>query len=170
MHSPEGYLRLYCQPYDNLWEAKNILSQKLTAPAETFTAKVDFRAGVAGDRAGIVIHGRDLATLSFVALEDGSIVLRQSECYKAEKGAEEVVNEECLWSEDRQLLLRVSISEGGMCFFSWAEYGGEFHTIGKPFKAKEGKWIGAKFGLFAVTSGKTNDGGWIDVDWVRVTK
>lgn len=170
MLSPEGYLRLYCQPYENLWEAKNILSQKLTAPAETFTAKVTFRAGVEGDRGGIVIHGRDIATLSFEALEGGKVVLRQTECYKAEKGAEEVINEELLWSKDEPILLRVAISEGAICQFSWAEYGRDFTTIGKPFKAKEGKWIGAKFGLFAVTTGKTNDGGWLDIDWVRVTK
>lgn len=176
MYSPEGYLRLYCQPYDNLWEAKNILSQKLTAPEQTITAKVDFRGGVkgnrmvVGERAGLVIHGRDIATLEFVTKEDGSIVIRQTECYGAEKGAKEVINEEVLWSEDKELLLRVVVGKGAVCQFYWAEYGKSFHPIGKPFKAKEGKWIGAKFGLFAVTSSKTNDGGWLDVDWVRVTK
>ena len=68
------------------------------------------------------------------------------------------------------MLLRVEISDGAMCSFSIAESGKAFRTIGKPFRAKEGKWIGAKFGLFAVTTGKTNDGGRMDVDWVRVTK
>ncbi len=169
MHSPEGYARLYCQPYDNLWEAKNVMTQKITAPKQTITAKVDFRAGVAGDRAGIVIHGRDIATLSF-RFDGKNILLQQTECYGAEKGAEEVVVAQIPCDKTRQLLLRVEITEGAMCQFSWAESGKSFTPIGKTFKAKEGKWIGAKFGLFAVTDGKTNDGGWLDVDWVRVTK
>mgnify|MGYP003304596277 CR=1 FL=1 len=69
-----------------------------------------------------------------------------------------------------QLLLKVVVGAGGNCQFYWAESGKTFQPIGEPFKAKEGKWIGAKFGLFALTSGKTNDGGWLDVDWVRVMK
>ena len=73
-----------------------------------------------------------------------------------------------LWNEDNQLYLRIEVGEGAMCRFAYSTDGHKFRPIGKPFKAKEGKWIGAKFGLFAVTSGKTNDGGWIDVDWVRV--
>ncbi|MBR2400493.1 MAG: glycoside hydrolase 43 family protein [Tidjanibacter sp.] len=169
MVSPEGYLRLYCKPYTNLWEAKNILSQKITAPREVVTAKVRFTAGVDGDRAGLIIHGRDIATLAFVH-KDGKLMLRQTECYGAEKGAEEVIVGEMEWENGKELLLRVEISDGAMCSFSIAESGKAFRTIGKPFRAKEGKWIGAKFGLFAVTTGKTNDGGRMDVDWVRVTK
>lgn len=168
MISPEGYLRLYTQPYTNLWEAKNILSQKVTAPEEVITAKVTFRAGVAGDRAGMIIHGRDLATLSF--LYDGkNVVLQQTECLKAEKGAQETVVEQVEWENGKTLLLRIRISHDGWCRFYTAESGQTFAPIGRPFKMKEGKWIGAKFGLFAVTTGKTNDGGWMDVDWVRVT-
>ena len=169
MLSPEGYARLYCQPYDNLWSAPNILSQKITAPKEAVTAKIDFRGGVAGDRAGIVVHGRDIATLSFY-YDGTNVVLQQTECCGADKGAQDIVVEQMRWSKDTQLLLRVDIGEDGVCQFSWAEIGNDFTPIGKPFKAKEGKWIGAKVGLFAVTSGKTNDGGWMDVDWVRVTK
>lgn len=168
MLSPEGYLRLYTQPYDNLWEAKNVLSQKVTAPEEVITAKVTFRAAVEGDRAGLIIHGRDLATLSF-AYNGKDVVLQQTECYKAEKGAQEVVVEQIAWESGKSLLLRIRISHDGWCRFYYAESGREFAPIGHPFKMKEGKWIGAKFGLFAVTKGKTNDGGWIDVDWVRVT-
>lgn len=170
MLSPEGYARLYCQPCDNLWNTPHILTQKLTAPSEVITAKADFHPSVAGDRAGLVVYGKDYAALSFY-FDGTNTYLRQTECLSADKGAQEVTNTQVFWGEDMQILLRVSISSDGMCQFSWGEYGsGIFHPIGKPFKAKEGKWIGAKFGLFATTSGKTNDGGWMDVDWVRVTK
>ena len=37
--------------------------------------------------------------------------------------------------------------------------------IGKP-----GKWIGAKFGLYCNRMAKKNDSGWMQVDWVDVSK
>ena len=169
MHSPEGYLRLYTQPYASLWEARNLLTQKLTAPTETITAKVSFRGGVVGDRGGIIIAGRDYATLSFEVTAEG-VVLRQTECMGADKGGEEVIVSQLPTTDTREIMLRVVVSEGAMCQFYWAKMGYDFRPIGRPFKAKEGKWIGAKFGLFAVTTGRTNDGGWMDVDWVRITK
>ena len=48
--------------------------------------------------------------------------------------------------------------------------GENFTRTGDAFEAKEGKWIGAKVGLFAVGNKKTNDTGWADVDWFRITK
>lgn len=168
MHSPEGYLRLYTQPYTSLWESRNILTQKLTAPVETFTAKVSFRGGTVGDRGGIAIVGRDFATLAFEMTEEG-VVLCQTDCKGADKGASEVVRSRIPVVDTNDILLRVAITEGAMCQFYWAKPGDTFTPVGVPFKAKEGKWIGAKFGLFAVSSKVTNDGGWLDVDWVRVT-
>ena len=169
MHSPEGFLRLYTQPYTSLWESRNILCQKLTAPTETITTKVSFRGGTVGDRGGLIIAGRDFATLSFVVTEEGTL-LRQTRCVGADKGGEEQTISQLAIDDTTEILLRVVVGEGGVCQFYWAKMGDSFNPIGEPFKAREGKWIGAKFGLFAVTDGRTNDGGWIDVDWVRITK
>ncbi|KRF42909.1 hypothetical protein [Paenibacillus sp. Soil787] len=36
----------------------------------------------------------------------------------------------------------------------------------EPFEASEGRWVGAKVGVFASGSG----GGYLDIDWFRVTK
>ena len=35
---------------------------------------------------------------------------------------------------------------------------------------KEGKWIGAKFGFVAAETDAKCDRGWVDADWIRVTK
>jgi hypothetical protein len=35
---------------------------------------------------------------------------------------------------------------------------------------RQGKWIGAKFGFVSVETDAKADRGWIDVDWIRVTK
>ena len=67
-------------------------------------------------------------------------------------------------------------SEGGhdllvMCDFSYSLDGKKFQKLGKPFQAKEGQWIGAKVGMFCTRPALvTNDGGWADVDWFRITK
>jgi len=41
--------------------------------------------------------------------------------------------------------------------------------VGEPFTARQGKWIGAKVGVFCVTPNEGNRG-WADVDWFRMTK
>lgn len=47
--------------------------------------------------------------------------------------------------------------------------GKKFTEAGTLFKARQGKWIGAKVGMFSVTPhGKER--GWLDVDWFRVEK
>jgi len=38
------------------------------------------------------------------------------------------------------------------------------------FTALPGKWIGAKFGFFCNRHTAKNDSGWVDIDWVKVTK
>ena len=55
-----------------------------------------------------------------------------------------------------------------MCQFSFSTDGKTFTNAGVPFKAREGKWIGAKAGLFFTRPTKTNDAGTADVDWFRV--
>ncbi|MBQ2050875.1 MAG: hypothetical protein II495_01360, partial [Paludibacteraceae bacterium] len=34
----------------------------------------------------------------------------------------------------------------------------------------EGRWIGAKIGYIASRPKKSNDGGYMDIDWIRYTK
>ena len=38
------------------------------------------------------------------------------------------------------------------------------------FTARQGKWIGAKFGFFCNRHASKNDGGWLRIDWVKVAK
>ena len=38
-----------------------------------------------------------------------------------------------------------------------------------PFTARQGKWIGAKVGLFSTTP-YGNERGWVDADWFHIDK
>lgn len=43
-------------------------------------------------------------------------------------------------------------------------------TKDKEFIARPGKWIGAKFGFFCNRHASKNDSGWMEIDWIKVTK
>jgi hypothetical protein len=54
--------------------------------------------------------------------------------------------------------------------FSYSLDGKKFHEAGSTFQMRQGKWIGAKFGYVAVETNPKADRGWIDADWIRITK
>ena len=53
--------------------------------------------------------------------------------------------------------------------FAYSLDGKKYTTVGESFTARQGKWIGAKVGLFCVTPNEGNRG-WADVDWFRMNK
>mgnify|MGYP006186358799 CR=1 FL=1 len=68
------------------------------------------------------------------------------------------------------IYLQVKVVNGGICTFSYSEDGTNFKNIGKPFTAKEGRWIGAKLGFVALREDFTNDAGNLKIDWIRFNK
>jgi len=64
--------------------------------------------------------------------------------------------------------LRVKVTKNAVCTFSYSTDGAKFSPVGEPFNARQGKWIGAKVGLFAVRTGQTRETGYADFDWFRV--
>ena len=184
-----GYVRLYSYPvvneYKNLWDVANLLLQKTPSNNFTATMKLTFKPTTKykGERTGLVVMGMDYAGLILENTDKG-LVLSQLNCKKADKGTPEEVNE-AVDLQNNTVYLRVKFSsdgkkigksEGGydlivMCDFSYSTDGKKFQKIGKPFQAREGKWIGAKIGTFCTRPALvTNDGGWADVDWFRITK
>ena len=54
--------------------------------------------------------------------------------------------------------------------FAYSQDGKKFKPAGSPQEMRQGKWIGAKFGFIAAETDAKADRGWIDADWIRVTK
>ena len=54
--------------------------------------------------------------------------------------------------------------------FAYSLDGKKFLECGQSYTMKQGKWIGAKFGYVSVETNEKSDRGWIDADWIRVTK
>ena len=70
--------------------------------------------------------------------------------------------------DNNTVYLQVKVAEGGQCRFGYSLDGKKFTEFGKAFSAREGKWIGAKVGIFCSRQERMNDGGFADVDWFRI--
>ncbi len=166
-------LRLYSVFTDsvkNLWDVPNLLLQKFSAPKFTATTKVSFSPDkrYKGERFSFVVMGEDYATLSIENTANG-LVLKQIKCLKAHKGSPEEVNESVNLSNN-EIYLRVQVSEGGKCMFYYSLDDKIYISIGGEFNAKPGRWIGAKIGYVCQRPKKSNDGGYADVDWIRIVE
>lgn len=185
----QSLLRLYSYPvpndYKSLWDVSNLLLQKTTAPSQTISTRITFKPinKYQGERTGLVVMGMDYAALVIENTKEG-LVLSQVECKKADKGGKETVHATLPLQNPTVYLKakvyntnkKIAASEGGndqmvMCRFSYSLDGKKYQSFGQPFQVREGKWIGAKTGVFCTRPAiVTNDGGWADIDWYRVEK
>ena len=167
-----GFFRLNCipRPADavNLWNVSNLLLQKFPAPEFTATTKLTFNARFDGEEVGMVVMGMDYGTLS-LKREKGKLEVSAAFCKQADKGGKEEITE-AKPIDSPTIYLRVQVQKDAVCNFSFSADGEKFTEIGKPFKAREGRWIGAKLGYFALRNGVINDAGTADIDWFRVEK
>ena len=183
----KGFVRLYSHPvtnnYKSLWDVPNLLLQKTPAPNFSATTKITFSPieKYKGEKTGLVVMGLDYAALT-VENTEGGLKLSQVECKKADKGNTEKQNASVDLKKNTFYLRadistdgsKISKSEGGhdlvvKCQFYYSTDNKKFEKLGNEFQVKEGKWIGAKVGVFCTRPNiKTNDGGWADIDWFRI--
>lgn len=179
-----GYVRIYGHQlsphFKNFWEVPNLLMQKFPAEEFTATAKLKVSAKDDGQLSGLIIMGWDYSWIG-VEKQEEKFLLKQAVCKDAEQGNLEQVStlavlepsrkfEAGLFPNyEREIYIRVHVDKGAYCRFSYSLDGKKFTEAGTLFKARQGKWIGAKVGMFSVTPhGKER--GWLDVDWFRVEK
>jgi beta-xylosidase len=165
-----GWLRLLSQPMPdsarNLWLVPNLLLQKFPAPAFITTTTVDFRGAAAGERAGLVVMGMDYAYLA-VRKTAGGLELVQARSTDADQGSPETEAPPVRIGSG-PVQLRATVGDSARVHFSYSTDGKDFRPIGEPFRAREGKWIGARVGLFALRPAGSAAGGYADFDDFRV--
>jgi len=153
----------------NLWLTPNLLLQKLPAEHFSATAKLTLAGTAPGERAGLVVLGMDYATLTLTRLADGRLALTQTICAQADKGtAETTAATSPPLPAGQPLYLRVAVQAGGRCQFSYSATGQAFTTLGPEFTAREGRWVGAKLGLFCLRASGQAAPGYAAIDWWRV--
>jgi beta-xylosidase len=165
-----GFVRLYCMllpdNYVSLWQVPNLFLQKFPATEFTATTKLTFSDHQDGDKTGLLVMGNDYAYLS-VYRENGTLTIGQTVCVNAANGGTETAVEKAHF-DGKEVWLRVKVTEGGICRFSYSSGGIEFIPMGREFRASPGRWIGAKVGLFALSTQRCNDKGYADYDWFRI--
>ncbi|MDE6340257.1 MAG: glycoside hydrolase 43 family protein, partial [Muribaculaceae bacterium] len=177
--SNDALIRIYghkvSDEFVNLWEVPNLWLQKFPAEKFTFTSNVRITAkqSAEGVSSGIVVMGWDYARLGLEKRGD-EFALIFTDCKDAEQGGAELRRDVAIVKPTRvynaglhpnlecDIFLRVSVGEGGNCSFSYSTDGKNYQPAG-TFKARAGKWIGAKVGFYSITPAGVSDRGWIDV-------
>ena len=167
-----GFFRLNCIPRPaeaiNLWNISNLLLQKFPAPEFTATAKLTFDARFVGEEVGLVVMGLDYGAVSVIR-NNSVLEVRAKYCKSADKATKEDISD-TQKLENSTVYFRVHVEKGAVCNFCFSKDGQNFTSIGRPFKAREGRWIGAKLGFYALREGVINDAGSADIDWFRIEK
>lgn len=170
-----GFLRLYSyqtpEQAKNLWDVPNVLLQKFPAEEFTVTTRLRFapNANLTNEKTGLVIMGQSYAGI-YLRSAGNKTELIYAICRKASEGKPETERVLGEFKPESDLHLRVKVSKGGKCEFAFSEDGTDFKTTGETFQAETGRWIGAKVGIFCTREKQTNDSGYADYDWFRITK
>ncbi len=183
MPTSGGCIRLYSsdlQPgFRSLWETGSLFLQKLPADSFSATAKLRFSSKEDGQWGGVVMMGMNYAALALRRDGDG-FLLQRLDCKGADTGGEQTSRTLASLKPSARdtipyspaihldIWLRMDVS-GGVCRFFYSTDGRKFRPAGEEFPLRQGKWIGAKMGLFCVRDPESRENrGWIDVDWFRV--
>ena len=175
-----------------LWETPNLMVQKFPAFAFTATMKARVGAKEATEESGLIIQGRSYARIGLRYTGKHEFEVVYVECRDADKGKDEdnavvlatvpatVIGAGLRTANVKDVWLKVDVTPGEIpekglgpkatCEFSWSLDGEKWTKCGKTFQAREGKWIGATVGIYAVSGQECRDRGWIDVDWFRVLR
>lgn len=180
-----GTMRIYTHKLsnnvNNLWLVPNMLLQKTPADQFTVTTKLRITAKAEGQAGGLIMMGRDYSAL-VVKRVNNEFQLLQLTCKQADRGKaqeEKLIQTLAPTAKDKidykpgiheDIYLRLTVADKGIMYFAYSEDGETFTACGTEFKIREGQWIGAKFGFVAYENNDKSDRGWIDADWLRVTK
>ena len=157
------------------------------------TTKLRFTSKADGQMGGLIMMGLNYAAL-VVKRVGKTFQLLQLTCKDADKGqpqTEQLIATLKPTAEDKidykpgiheDIYLRFSVSYLGgsnpdgspqhaaAVRFAYSADGKRFTEAGDTFTMRQGKWIGAKFGFVSVETDPKCDRGWIDADWIKVTK
>ena len=176
----------------SLWEMPNLMVQKFPAFAFTATMKARVGAKEATEESGLIIQGRSYARIGLRYTGKQEFEVVYVECRDADKGKEEdnavvlatvpatAIGAGLRTANVKDVWLKVDVTPGEIpekglgpkatCEFSWSLDGEKWTKCEKTFQAREGKWIGATVGIYAVSGSGCRDRGWIDVDWFRIAR
>jgi beta-xylosidase len=137
-----GHLRLYSQRVSrfDLRQVGNLLLQKFPAREFAVETELELPAKAVHLHSGLVVMGEEYACLD---------VQRESNGYRVRQFLRGNFSAPYVCAKAR---LRVEVTDGGLCRWGIRREDGSVQIVGSAFQAKAGRWIGAKVGLFCVTT------------------
>ena len=165
---------------NNLWLVPNMLLQKTPADEFTVTTKLRFTSKADGQLGGLIMMGLDYQALVVKRVGQEFQLLKLT-CHQADKGTpqeEELITTLKPTAEDKtdykpgiheDIYLMIKVKDSQVKFL-WSLDGRTYKSCSDAFKMREGKWIGAKFGYVSVDTNAKSDRGWLDADWIRISK
>lgn len=185
---------------DNTWNTPNLMVQKFPAFNFTATMKCQCGAKQATEESGLIVQGMDYARIGLRYKGDHSFEVVYTECFGADRIGKlgvpspekrtvlgsvpaKVIGAGLRTANVKDVWFKVEVRQteeipekalcgAAMCTFYYS-FNGENWTAAngdKPFKASEGKWIGATVGIYALSGPECRDRGWIDADWFRIVR
>ncbi len=170
LKSNPGQIKLNTQPIPekslNLWMSPNLMLQKFPTEVFSNTVKMDVSHLKDGEESGLIVFGLDYASV-VVKRSGDNFLIEQRVCMKADQNKPEKVNAK-VEVKNSNVWLKLQVGKGGKVNFSHSSDGKNFVRIGEEFTARQGKWVGAKTGMYAVRPGVIGLGGYSLIDWFRV--
>lgn len=170
MAGAPGVLTLVAQPLTgaarNLWDAPNLLLQKFSGSRFTVTTQLSVKEGRVGDRAGLVVFGLDYAWIGVERTPTGWQLV-SARVADADRGTPERLDtlvtalvpaaipnaaSGAPTNTSPSVQLRVAVADSAVTRWAYSVNGGAFVDLPMPFQAREGKWVGAKVGIFATAA------------------
>jgi len=167
-----GNLRMFsvwqADSLQGLWMQPAILGQKIPADEFKLKVKVSFHPKFRNEKFGLVLLGADYAYIALEKKEEGLYLVCRENTGADKKGTEK---ERAVFPvKGNSFVLELSMIEGGTYHFGFIDNEGISTSVVREFRAKPGRWVGARIGLFCLRNNITNDAGYADVDWVRFEK
>ncbi|MCU4177269.1 family 43 glycosylhydrolase [Carboxylicivirga sp. N1Y90] len=165
----EGVFRMNCQAYpqsySNLWDVSSLLLQKFPSQVFEVEAKININLINNTERVGFTVMGSEYCCLEVFKAEK-QLFLRSCLCVDARSGSNEQYSEP-ISIDASDILFKLIVKQGALCELQYSLDGVRYTTVIDGFEAKPGRWIGSKFGFYALKGHNLNDSGWLDIDWVR---
>jgi beta-xylosidase len=165
-----GHLRLFAHPVSdstlNILNTPHVLTQRFPAEEFVVTMKLDISGMYDGDICGMTVTGNNYGDLR-ISREGERLKIEFLTRYQAERGGIEQV----LSTADIDagvVFLKLAVSKGALCTFSFSENGDSYIIMGRDFKAQKLLWVGSSIGVYCVTAAMQSSGGHIDIDWFDV--
>jgi beta-xylosidase len=166
----KGYMRLFARQViteeGNLWYAPNMLLQKFSAPFFSGTTCLTFHPQKVKERAGLVVMGETYSYISISKTDDGyKISLCEGDNKNCGGNPKETMS---VPVNNSTVYFKVDVAQDALCKFYYSLDGKQYSLLGTEFKAKKGRWIGAKIGLFCINPNMEKSAGYCDFDWFRI--